>query len=61
MDWPAQRPVYFFDEWTRTRILQFKGVFYFELLPELKAQAEDDLPHQPRRRIYPLADRADRD
>jgi putative pyoverdin transport system ATP-binding/permease protein len=34
------RPIYFFDEWAADQDPQFKKLFYYELLPELKARGK---------------------
>src|SRR6185295_6938848 len=34
------RPIYVFDEWAADQDPQFKQIFYYELLPELKARGK---------------------
>lgn len=52
-----QRPVYLFDEWAADQDPQFKAVFYFELLPELKARGKTVFVISHDDQYYALADR----
>lgn len=52
-----QRPVYLFDEWAADQDPQFKAVFYFELLPELKARGKTIFVISHDDQYYALADR----
>lgn len=57
------RPIYFFDEWAADQDPQAKAVFYFEILPELKARgrtvfviSHDDAYYGVADRMLKLAD-----
>lgn len=52
-----QRPIYFFDEWAADQDPQFKAVFYFEILPELKALGKTVFVISHDDQYYSLADR----
>ena len=52
-----RRPIYFFDEWAADQDPQFKAVFYFEILPELKALGKTVFVISHDDQYYPLADR----
>ena len=52
-----QRPIYLFDEWAADQDPQFKAVFYFELLPELKARGRTVFVISHDDQYYALADR----
>jgi putative pyoverdin transport system ATP-binding/permease protein len=52
-----QRPIYLFDEWAADQDPQFKAVFYFELLPELKARGKTVFVISHDDQYYALADR----
>jgi putative ATP-binding cassette transporter len=51
-----QRPIYFFDEWAADQDPHFKAVFYFELLPELKARGKTVFVISHDDQYYGLAD-----
>jgi putative ATP-binding cassette transporter len=51
-----QRQIYFFDEWAADQDPQFKAVFYFELLPELKARGKTVFVISHDDQYYGLAD-----
>jgi putative ATP-binding cassette transporter len=51
------RPIYFFDEWAADQDPQFKKVFYFEILPELKARGKTVFVISHDDHFYALADR----
>jgi putative ATP-binding cassette transporter len=51
------RPIYLFDEWAADQDHQFKDVFYFELVPELKARGKTVLVISHDDQYYALADR----
>ena len=51
------RPIYIFDEWAADQDPMFKQVFYYELLPELKAQGKLALIISHDDRYYDIADR----
>lgn len=51
------RPFYIFDEWAADQEPLFKDVFYFQLLPELKARGKTLLVISHDDRYYHLADR----
>ncbi|HXO22136.1 MAG TPA: cyclic peptide export ABC transporter [Thermoanaerobaculia bacterium] len=51
------RPIYFFDEWAADQDPQYKAVFYFELLPELKARGKTIFVISHDDQYYPLGDR----
>ncbi len=52
-----RRPIYFFDEWAADQDPQFKAVFYFEILPELKAMGKTVFVISHDDQYYSLADR----
>jgi putative ATP-binding cassette transporter len=52
-----RRPIYFFDEWAADQDPQFKAVFYFEILPELKALGRTVFVISHDDQYYSLADR----
>jgi putative ATP-binding cassette transporter len=52
-----ERPIYLFDEWAADQDPQFKAVFYFELLPELKARGGTVFVISHDDQYYALADR----
>jgi putative pyoverdin transport system ATP-binding/permease protein len=52
-----QRPICFFDEWAADQDPHFKAVFYFEILPELKAQGRTVFLISHDDAYYSLADR----
>ncbi|HVR06861.1 MAG TPA: cyclic peptide export ABC transporter [Thermoanaerobaculia bacterium] len=51
------RPIYFFDEWAADQDPQFKEVFYFEIVPELKARGKTVFVISHDDSFYALADR----
>jgi putative ATP-binding cassette transporter len=51
------RPIYLFDEWASDQDPQFKGVFYTELLPELKARGKTVLVITHDDKYFHIADR----
>jgi putative pyoverdin transport system ATP-binding/permease protein len=51
------RPIYLFDEWAADQDPLFKQVFYYELLPELKAQGKTVLVISHDDRFYEVGDR----
>src|SRR6185369_4993504 len=51
------RPIYLFDEWAADQDPLFKQVFYYELLPELKARAKTVLVISHDDRFYEVGDR----
>jgi putative ATP-binding cassette transporter len=51
------RPIYVFDEWAADQDPQFKEVFYFELLPKLKAAGKTAIVISHDDRYYHVADR----
>jgi putative pyoverdin transport system ATP-binding/permease protein len=51
------RPIYIFDEWAADQDPHFKQVFYFKLLPELKALGKTVLVISHDDRYYHVADR----
>jgi putative ATP-binding cassette transporter len=51
------RPIYIFDEWAADQDPQFKQVFYYQLLPELKARGKTVIVISHDDRYYGLADR----
>ncbi|MFP5284277.1 MAG: ATP-binding cassette domain-containing protein, partial [Thermoanaerobaculia bacterium] len=52
-----ERPIYLFDEWAADQDPQFKAVFYFELLPKLKARGKTVFVISHDDQYYALADR----
>jgi putative ATP-binding cassette transporter len=51
------RPIYFFDEWAADQDPQFKAIFYFEILPELKARGKTVFVISHDDQYYEVADR----
>lgn len=51
------RPIYVFDEWAADQDPQFKQIFYYELLPELKNRGKTVIVISHDDRYYGLADR----
>jgi putative ATP-binding cassette transporter len=51
------RPCYFFDEWAADQDPQYKAVFYFEILPELKARGKTVFVISHDDAYYEVADR----
>ena len=51
------RPIYIFDEWASDQDPIFKGVFYHQILPELKARGKTVLVISHDDRYYNLGDR----
>jgi putative ATP-binding cassette transporter len=51
------RPIYLFDEWAADQDPYFKGIFYLELLPELKARGKTVIVISHDDRYYRVADR----
>jgi putative ATP-binding cassette transporter len=51
------RPIYLFDEWAADQDPQFKEVFYYHLLPELRARSKTVLVITHDDRFYGVADR----
>ena len=51
------RPIYVFDEWAAEQDLEFKEIFYRELLPELKARGKAVLVISHDERYFEVADR----
>lgn len=51
------RPIYIFDEWAADQDPQFKQIFYYQLLPELKARGKTIIVISHDDRYYGLADR----
>jgi putative pyoverdin transport system ATP-binding/permease protein len=51
------RPIYVFDEWAADQDPQFKQVFYYQLLPDLKARGKTVIVISHDDRYYSLADR----
>ena len=51
------RPIYIFDEWAADQDPQFKEIFYYELLPALKARGKTVLVISHDDRYYHMADR----
>jgi putative ATP-binding cassette transporter len=52
-----QRPIYLFDEWAADQDPQFKEVFYFEIVPELKARGKTVFVISHDEQYFALADR----
>jgi putative ATP-binding cassette transporter len=55
--WLEDRPIYFFDEWAADQDPQAKAVFYFEILPELKARGKTVFVISHDDAYYGVADR----
>jgi putative ATP-binding cassette transporter len=51
------RPIYIFDEWAADQDPQYKQIFYYQLLPELKARGKTVIVISHDDRYYGLADR----
>jgi putative ATP-binding cassette transporter len=51
------RPIYVFDEWASDQDPMFKQVFYYQILPELKARGKTVIVISHDDRYYNLADR----
>jgi putative ATP-binding cassette transporter len=51
------RPIYIFDEWAADQDPQFKQIFYYQLLPDLKARGKTVIVISHDDRYYNLADR----
>ena len=51
------RPIYIFDEWAADQDPQFKQIFYYELVPELKSRGKTVIVISHDDRYYSLADR----
>jgi putative pyoverdin transport system ATP-binding/permease protein len=51
------RPIFFFDEWAADQDPAFKEIFYFNILPELKAQGKTVIVISHDDRYYSVADR----
>jgi putative ATP-binding cassette transporter len=51
------RPIYIFDEWAADQDPQFKQIFYYQLLPDLKARGKTVIVISHDDRYYGLADR----
>ena len=51
------RPIYIFDEWAADQDPQFKQIFYYELVPELKSRGKTVIVISHDDRYYGLADR----
>jgi putative ATP-binding cassette transporter len=51
------RPIYIFDEWAADQDPQFKEIFYYELVPELKTRGKTVIVISHDDRYYALADR----
>ena len=51
------RPIYVFDEWAADQDPQFRDVFYYELLPDLKARGKTIIVVSHDDRYYHVADR----
>jgi putative ATP-binding cassette transporter len=51
------RPLYFFDEWAADQDPQYRAVFYFEILPELKARGKTVFVISHDDQYYGVADR----
>jgi putative ATP-binding cassette transporter len=51
------RPIYLFDEWAADQDPLFKEIFYFQLLPELKAKGKAIIVISHDDRYYHVADR----
>jgi putative pyoverdin transport system ATP-binding/permease protein len=51
------RPIYIFDEWAADQDPQFKRIFYYELVPELKSRGKTVIVISHDDRYFDLADR----
>jgi putative ATP-binding cassette transporter len=51
------RPIYVFDEWAADQDPRFKRVFYYQLLPELKARGKCVVVISHDEAYFPVADR----
>jgi putative ATP-binding cassette transporter len=51
------RPIYLFDEWAADQDPLFKEIFYYQLLPELKARGKALIVISHDDRYYQVADR----
>lgn len=51
------RPIYIFDEWAADQDPEFKNIFYYQLVPELKDQGKTVIVISHDDRYYGLADR----
>jgi len=51
------RPIYIFDEWAADQDPQFKEIFYYQLVPELKSRGKTVIVISHDDRYYGLADR----
>jgi putative ATP-binding cassette transporter len=51
------RPIYIFDEWAADQDPQFKNIFYYELVPELKARGKTVIVISHDDRYFGVADR----
>lgn len=51
------RPIYLFDEWAADQDPQFKAIFYFEIVPELKARGKTVFVISHDDQYYSLGDR----
>jgi putative ATP-binding cassette transporter len=51
------RPFYVFDEWAADQDPYFKDIFYYQILPELKARGKTTIVISHDDRYYPVADR----
>jgi putative ATP-binding cassette transporter len=51
------RPIYLFDEWAADQDPQFKAIFYFEIVPELKARGKTVFVISHDDQYYGLGDR----
>jgi putative pyoverdin transport system ATP-binding/permease protein len=51
------RPIYIFDEWAADQDPQFRDVFYYDLLPDLKARGKTVIVVSHDDRYYHVADR----
>ena len=51
------RPIYIFDEWAADQDPQFKRIFYYQLVPELKSRVKTVIVISHDDRYYGLADR----
>ena len=49
------RPIYIFDEWAADQDPMFKQIFYYQLLPELKARGKTVIVDFSRRSLLPLS------